>query len=120
QDRRLHLRVLVPGLTRLEVGNVHPQLLRDPCERLTGRPGLPSLDLAEVLLREPIAGKLRLGQAGADAELAESRAEPRRSTLSRVFEYQGAAVHRGPSGIGAARLAADRWPEAPRMGDAEI
>ena len=55
-DRGLDLGVLVPGLPRLQIGAVDAEPFGDPGQRLRRRARLPALDLADVLLREPIAG----------------------------------------------------------------
>ena len=67
---RLGLRVFVPALPRLEIRDVDPKPLGNPRERFLGRTRLAALDLADVLLREPIARQLRLGQTGGNAQLA--------------------------------------------------
>jgi hypothetical protein len=69
---RLGLCVLVPALPGLEVRDVDAEPLRDPRERFLGRARLPAFDLADVFLREAVAGQLGLRQAGRDAELAEA------------------------------------------------
>jgi hypothetical protein len=47
----------------------------EPRHRRLCRPRLAALDLADVLLREPLAGELGLGQAGREAQLAKPDAE---------------------------------------------
>ena len=49
--------------------------LRQPGDRLVGRARLPALDLADVLLREAIAGQRGLRQAGGDAQRADAFAD---------------------------------------------
>jgi hypothetical protein len=51
--------------------------LGEPFDRLRGRARLTALDLADVLLREAIAGELRLRQPSGDAQQAQAIAEPR-------------------------------------------
>ena len=68
--RGLDLCVLVPALPGLEVRDVDTKSLRDPGERLLRRARLAPLDLAHVLLREAIAGQLRLRQPCGNAKLA--------------------------------------------------
>ena len=69
-DCRLGLRVLVPALPGLEVRHVDAEPLCNPGERLLGWTRLAAFDLTYVLLREPIAGQLRLRQTRGDAKLA--------------------------------------------------
>jgi hypothetical protein len=61
-----------------EETGIDAEPLGEPVDRLAGRAGLPTLDLRDVLLGEPIAGELALGQPGADAQLAQplAQAEP--------------------------------------------
>ena len=61
-----------------EEAGVDAQPRREPVDRLAGRAGLPALDLRDVLLGEPVARELALGQAGADTQLAQalSQAQP--------------------------------------------
>ena len=49
---------------------------REPLHRLASRASLAALDLADVLLREAIAGELGLREPGRDAELAQAFAQP--------------------------------------------
>src|SRR6185436_7380276 len=60
-----------------EEARVDLEARREPVDRLLRRAGLPALDLRDVLLREAIAGELRLRQARGDAELAQTLAEAR-------------------------------------------
>jgi len=87
RDRRLDLRVLVPGLSRLQVRDVDAKPLADPRKRLFRRPRLPALDLADVLLREPLPRELRLRETGGDAE----RANPLAEASSRARQADGGA-----------------------------
>jgi hypothetical protein len=59
-----------------EKGRVDPEPEREPIDRLGRRPGLPALDLRDVLLREALAGQFALGQPCGDAKLAQPLAEP--------------------------------------------
>ena len=54
----LDLRVLVPALARLEIRDVDAEPLRDPRQRLLGRARLPAFDLADVFLRDAVAGEV--------------------------------------------------------------
>ena len=75
---------LVRGDAVREEACVDTEPLREPDDRLGGRTGLPALDLADVLLREAVAGEVGLGQrrrrheAGVGARRAEARPERRR------------------------------------------
>src|SRR5439155_16695722 len=76
-DRGFRLCVLRRRLAGLEERRVDPEPVCEPGEHLAGRPRLAALDLAQVLLRAAVAGELRLGEAGADAELAQASAQCR-------------------------------------------
>ena len=52
-----------------------PSRCGEPLDRLVRRACLAALDLADVLLREALAGELGLRQAGGDAELAQALAQ---------------------------------------------
>ena len=56
---------------------VDAELRREPRDRLAGRARLAALDLAHVLLREALAGELRLGEAGSGPQRANSLADGR-------------------------------------------
>jgi hypothetical protein len=60
-----------------EEPGVDAQPRREPLDRLGGRAGLAALDLADVLLGEPVAGELGLREAGGDAKEPEAVSEPR-------------------------------------------
>jgi hypothetical protein len=60
-----------------QVAGVDVEAAREPRDRLAGRAGLAALDLADVLLREPIARELALCQARGDAKLAQALTEPK-------------------------------------------
>ena len=60
-----------------EESRVDVEPLREPLHCLGGRARLAALDLADVLLREAIAGELGLRQPGGDAQQAKAVAEPR-------------------------------------------
>jgi hypothetical protein len=70
RERRLEPAALLRADATLEVARVNAQPRGEPRERLSRRPGLAALDLADVLLREAAAGEVGLGQAGGDATLA--------------------------------------------------
>src|SRR5262249_28076462 len=74
QDR-LGARPLVRGYTGREEGRVDAQPFREPLHRLGRRPGLPALDLGDVLLREALAGAIALRQPRRDSKLAKALAE---------------------------------------------
>ncbi len=57
-----------------EVG-VDAEALREPGHGVRRGPGLPALDLAEVLLAEPAAGELGLRQTGGRSEVAQAASE---------------------------------------------
>ena len=59
-----------------EIPRVDFEPAGEPRDRLSGRARLAALDLAHVLLREPIARELALRQARGNAELAQSLTEP--------------------------------------------
>ena len=63
-ERRLGPGALVGGDAALEEERVDAELLGQPLDRLGRRLRLAALDLADVLLREPLAGELALGQPG--------------------------------------------------------
>ena len=50
-------------------------VLREPLDRLLRRPGLAALDLADVFLREAVAGEVCLRQSGVDAQRAQALTE---------------------------------------------
>ena len=59
-----------------EKSRVDVQPLREPLDGLGGRARLAALDLADVLLREALAGELRLRQPSGDAQQAKAVAKP--------------------------------------------
>jgi len=76
-QRRLDARPLVGGDAACQERRVDAEPGCDPLDRLLGRARLAALDLADVLLREPVAGELGLRDAGRDPELAHALAEAR-------------------------------------------
>ena len=76
-QRRLDAAALVGRDAVGQVAGVDVEAAREPRDRLAGRTGLAALDLADVLLREPIAGELALCQARGDAQLAHALTEPK-------------------------------------------
>src|SRR6266545_188113 len=67
---------------------VDAQPLGEPLDRLGGRARFPALDLAEVLLREAIAGNLALGESRGDSDLAQAFAEAQRSRLHEALRLR--------------------------------
>ena len=104
-DRRLELGHLGGRLAGLEESRVDTEPVGEPSEHLAGRARLPALDLAQVLLRAAIAGELRLRESGTNTQLAQACAERggRTHLRMRCRRDEHAAVHCGPSGIGALR-----------------
>ena len=76
-QRRLDAAALVGRDAVRQITGVDVESAREPGDRLAGRAGLAALDLADVLLREPIARELALGQARGDAQLAQALTEPK-------------------------------------------
>ena len=95
-DGGLDLGVLVPRLAGLEIRGVDAEPLCDPRERLRRRARLAALDLADVLLREAVAGEIGLGQARSNAQLSKPGTKTRRDALRRG-RCKGAAFHVRPS-----------------------
>src|SRR5262249_56692765 len=75
REQRVDATPLVGGDPPLEETGVGAELCRQPLDRLARGPGLPALDLADVLLREAVAGELGLGQAGRHTKLAHALAQ---------------------------------------------
>jgi hypothetical protein len=67
---------LVGGDAGLEEERVDVQLPRQVLDRLGGRASFPQLDLADVLLREAVAGQLGLRQARVLPECAQALGDP--------------------------------------------
>src|SRR5205823_4921568 len=63
---------LVGGDAVREEVRVDPEPLGEPLDRLARGTRLAALDLADVLLGEPLARELRLRQAGRDPELPQT------------------------------------------------
>jgi hypothetical protein len=63
-ELRLDARALLGRHTGREEHRVDAELPGEPGDRRRRRARLPALDLADVLLREPLARELRLGQPG--------------------------------------------------------
>ena len=74
-EQRLDAAALVGGDAALEVVRVDAELLRQPLRRLARRAGLPALDLADVLLREAVAGQVGLRHARGHAQLPQALAQ---------------------------------------------
>ncbi len=79
RERRVDAAALVGRDAVGEVRGIDTELFRQPRDRLARRARLAALDLADVLLREAVAGELGLCPPRGDAELAEPLAEPSRS-----------------------------------------
>ena len=77
RQRRLDAAALVGRDAVRQVAGVDVEAAREPRDRLAGRARLAALDLADVLLREPIARELALCQARGDAQLAHALTEPK-------------------------------------------
>ena len=87
---------LVGGDAVREEARVDAQPLGEPLDRLARGTGLPSLDLADVLLREALAGQVGLGQVRRDAELAQALAQAESGGLGlAVLAGVGARAHCG-------------------------
>jgi hypothetical protein len=63
---------LIGGDAAGEEARVDTEPLREPLDRLLRRAGLAALDLTDIFLREPVTGEVGLGQAGVDAQRAET------------------------------------------------
>ena len=72
---RLDAAALVGRDAAAEERRVDAEPLREPLDRLGGRARLAALDLADVLLREALAGELRLRHPRSEAERAKALAE---------------------------------------------
>jgi len=77
RDHALHALTLARGDTGFEETLVDAEPSGQPLDRLARRAGLSALDLADVLLREALAGELGLRQALRDAQLAHAIPEGR-------------------------------------------
>jgi hypothetical protein len=75
REQRVDAAALVGGDAPLEETGVDAELDREPLDRLARGPGLTALDLADVFLREAVAGEVGLGQAGRHAKLPHSLAQ---------------------------------------------
>ena len=100
-QRRLDAAALVGRDAVGQIAGVDVEAAREPRDRLAGRAGLAALDLADVLLREPIARELALCQARGDAQLAHALTEPKGCGTRGLRDgrrgrraTQGAAFHR--------------------------
>jgi hypothetical protein len=77
RDDALGAILVARGDTGLEEARVDSEAGGEPAHGFVGRAGLTPLDLAQVLLGEPLAGELRLRHPPVDAQLADSVAEAR-------------------------------------------
>ena len=73
-DDALHALPFTRGDAGLEDRRVDAEPAREPFDGLARRARLPALDLADVLLREALAGELRLRQPARNAQLADALA----------------------------------------------
>src|SRR5829696_3599254 len=76
-DESLGARAAVGRDAARQEGRVHAEARGEPVDGLLRRPRLPPLDLGDVLLREPVAGEVRLRQPRRHAQLAQALAEAR-------------------------------------------
>src|SRR6266566_2185984 len=74
-NRSLEAAALVGRDAVREEAGVDAEPDREPVDRLARGPGLAPLDLADVLLREPVAGQITLRQARGDAQLPQALAQ---------------------------------------------
>jgi hypothetical protein len=89
REQRVDATALVGGDAPLEEAGVDAELDREPLDRLPCGPGLAALDLADVLLREAVAGEVGLSQARRHAKLSH--------TLAQAVAGGGAAADIGGS-----------------------
>ena len=94
----------------LEVLGVDSEPLGQPRDRLCGRPGLAAFDLAHVLLREALPGKLALRQAGCDPQRTHAIADVPAARMGRRAGDGGRIAH------SAVTQAADPRRRPPPMG----
>ena len=69
----------------LEERTVGGQTVGEPVQRVTRRPRLPALDLADVLLREAAAGEVGLTQPGRAPKRTKSFADSRHAAFLRLL-----------------------------------
>ena len=94
-QHRLDAAALVGGDATLEESRVDAQLPGEPLDRLARGPGLPALDLADVLLRETLAGEIGLRQPRGHAQLADALAEAGATGLGGGAKLAGCGHARG-------------------------
>src|SRR5439155_23078941 len=75
-ERGLDPAALVGGDAVREIAGVDVEPAGKPGDRIARRARLPALDLADVLLREALAGELALGQTRCDTQLTQALPEP--------------------------------------------
>ena len=92
-EQRLDARAVVGGDPVEQELRVDGQPLRQPGDRLVGRARLPALDLADVLLREAVAGQRGLRQAGGDAQRADAFADARGTSRGSGGTRDGRIAH---------------------------
>ncbi len=81
REGRLDPAALVGGDAVRQEAGVDAEPRCEPLDGLVGRARLAALDLAHVLLREPLAREVGLRQPRRDAKLAETLAKPDRARL---------------------------------------
>ena len=90
-EQRLDAIAVVDGDAVEQELRVDGEPLRQPGDRLVGRPRLAALDLADVLLREAVAGERGLRQAGGDAQRADALADAGRAATRAAYGVVAAA-----------------------------
>ena len=109
REQRLDPAAQVGGDAAAEERRVDAELPREPLDRLGGRARLAALDLADVLLREPVARDIGLRQAGREAERAQPLAEARGRRRRRRGRESGSDIGRPDVG---ASSSSGRWAAA--------
>ena len=94
-QHRLDPRANVGGHALREIRGVDTEPLRDPGDRLGGRARLAALDLADVLLREALAGELGLGHSRGDAKRTQPLSDPGGGRTRRAGGDGGVSAHDG-------------------------
>ena len=95
----------------LEKLGVDAEALREPRDRVGGRARLASLDLADVLLREPRARKLGLREPGGDAQCAHALADAAHLARRRRRGSGGRIAHSAVTQAAPSPAALPRWGE---------
>src|SRR4029077_1380737 len=97
REHRVASPALVRGTPALEKAGIDPELDGEPLDRLARGPGLTALDLADVLLREPVPREVGLRQAGGHAQLPHALAEAV-ARVGTTTGCRGSARHNGLTG----------------------